>query len=122
MFNGDCIDDPESEKEALKHLAIQCETVGVDKVPVIYLRGNHEIRGAYSLGLRDLLDYIGDKTYGAFTWGDTRFVMLDCGEDKPDDTWVYYGLNDFTQLRNDQQWFLSEELNGKPFKKAKKEY
>lgn len=46
--------------------------------------------------------------------------MLDCGEDKPDDHWVYYGLNDFTQLRNDQVGFLTKELSSKEFKKANK--
>ena len=47
-------------------------------------------------------------------------IMLDCGEDKPDDHWVYYGLNDFTQLRNEQVDFLKKELSAKEFKKAKK--
>ncbi|MDH6315566.1 endonuclease/exonuclease/phosphatase family metal-dependent hydrolase [Parabacteroides sp. PF5-5] len=120
VFNGDCIDDPANEAEALFHLRMQCQRVGAERVPVFYLRGNHEIRNAYSIGLRELLDYVGDKTYGAFNWGDTRFVMLDCGEDKPDSTWVYYGLNDFTQLRLDQVDFLREELSGKPFKRAKR--
>ena len=46
--------------------------------------------------------------------------MLDCGEDKPDDHWVYYGLNDFTQLRNEQVDFLKKELSSKEFKKAGK--
>ena len=46
--------------------------------------------------------------------------MLDCGEDKPDSTWVYYGLNDFTGLRKDQVNFLSKELSGKEFKQASK--
>ena len=120
VFNGDCIDDPANEKEALYHLAYLCGKVGASHVPAFFLRGNHEIRNAYSIGLRALFDYVGDKTYGAFSWGDTRFVMLDCGEDKPDSTWVYYGLNDFTGLRKDQVNFLSKELNGKEFKQASK--
>lgn len=120
VFNGDCIDDPANEKEALYHLAYLCGKVGASNVPAFFLRGNHEIRNAYSIGLRALFDYVGDKTYGAFSWGDTRFVMLDCGEDKPDSTWVYYGLNDFTGLRKDQVSFLSKELNGKEFKQASK--
>lgn len=120
FFNGDCIDDPNDEQEALFHIAMQCETVGASRVPVFYLRGNHEIRNAYSIGLRDLFDYVGDQTYGAFSWGDTRFVMLDCGEDKPDSTWVYYGLNDFSQLRLDQVGFLESELGNPNFKKASK--
>ncbi|MDH6357088.1 endonuclease/exonuclease/phosphatase family protein [Parabacteroides sp. PF5-9] len=118
VFNGDCIDDPKTEEEALFHLSMQCEAVGANKVPVFYLRGNHEIRDAYSIGLRSLFDYVGDKTYGAFSWGDTRFVMLDCGEDKPDSTWVYYGLNDFTQLRQDQVDFLQKEFSQPAFQNA----
>ena len=63
---------------------------------------------------------MGDKTYGAFNWGDTRIVMLDCGEDKPDTHWVYYGLNDFSDLRKAQVGFLKEELASRAFKKASK--
>lgn len=120
VFNGDCIDDPKNEADALTHLTMQCETVGAEQVPVFYLRGNHEIRNAYSIGLRNLFDYVGDKTYGAFSWGDTRIVMLDCGEDKPDSTPVYYDLNDFTQLRQDQVVFLQKELTGQAFQQANK--
>ena len=110
IFNGDCIDDPANHDEATHFLSELNETVGAADVPVFYLRGNHEIRNAYSIGLRKLFDYVGDKTYGAFNWGDTRIVMLDCGEDKPDDHWVYYGLNDFSALREAQVGFLKEEL------------
>ena len=34
-------------------------------------------RNAYSIGLRDHFDYVEDKTYASFNWGDTRIVMLD---------------------------------------------
>ncbi len=118
IFNGDCIDDPANQAQAIGSISRLNEIVGAHTTPVFYLRGNHEIRGAYSIELRELFDYVGDKTYGAFNWGDTRFVMLDCGEDKPDNHWVYYGLNDFTQLRLDQVDFLKTELNSKEFKKA----
>lgn len=120
IFNGDCIDDPANEDQALEHLSLYCEKINASEKPVFFLRGNHEIRNAYSIGLRELFDYVGDKTYGAFNWGDTRFVMFDCGEDKPDTTYVYYGLNDFQQLRLDQREFLQKEIAGKAFKKASK--
>lgn len=120
IFNGDCIDDPANHDEATHFLSELNETVGAANKPVFYLRGNHEIRNAYSIGLRNLFDYVGDKTYGSFNWGDTRIVMLDCGEDKPDDHWVYYGLNDFSALREAQVGFLKEELASKPFKQAAK--
>ncbi|MDR1098431.1 MAG: metallophosphoesterase [Tannerella sp.] len=120
VFNGDCIDDPASEDQALEHLSLYCEKINASEKPVFFLRGNHEIRNAYSIGLRDLFDYVGNKTYGAFNWGDTRFVMFDCGEDKPDTTQVYYGLNDFEQLRLDQREFLKKEIAGKAFQEASK--
>lgn len=120
VFNGDCVDDPRNHAQATYFISRLCEGVGADSIPAVFLRGNHEIRNAYSVGLRDHYDYVGGKTYGAFNWGDTRIVMLDCGEDKVDSTWVYYGLNDFTQLRKDQVEFLKDELSGKPFRKADK--
>lgn len=120
VFNGDCVDDPVDHNQATTFISELTEGVRGDCIPTFFMRGNHEIRNAYSIGLRDHYDYVGDKTYGSFNWGDTRIVMLDCGEDKLDTHWVYYGLNDFTQLRNEQVDFLKKELASKDFKKAKK--
>lgn len=120
IFNGDCIDDPINHAQATRFVKELTEGVGGNLIPTLFMRGNHEIRNAYSVGLRKHMDYVGGKTYGAFNWGDTRIVMLDCGEDKPDSTPVYYDLNDFTQLRQDQAGFLKEELKSKKFKKADK--
>ena len=120
VFNGDCVDDPVDHNQATSFISELTEGVCGDRIPTFFMRGNHEIRNAYSIGLRDHYDYVGDRTYGSFNWGDTRIFMLDCGEDKPDDHWVYYGLNDFTQLRNEQVDFLKKELSSKEFKKAGK--
>ena len=120
VFNGDCVDDPVDHNQATSFISELTEGVCGDRIPTFFMRGNHEIRNAYSIGLRDHYDYVGDRTYGSLNWGDTRIVMLDCGEDKPDDHWVYYGLNDFTQLRNEQVDFLKKELSSKEFKKAGK--
>lgn len=120
IFNGDVIDDPKNEQQAVTSLSYYNNKVGADRIPVFYLRGNHEIRNAYSIQLRELFDYVGDKTYGAFNWGDTRFVLLDCGEDKADSSPVFYGLNDFAKLLNDQTGFLKKEFASKEFKKAEK--
>lgn len=120
IFNGDCIDDPANHAQATRFISLLTESVHGDRIPTLFMRGNHEIRNAYSIGLRKHMDYVGGKTYGAFNWGNTRIVMLDCGEDKTDDHKEYSGLNDFTQLRNEQVDFLKEELKSKEFKKADK--
>ena len=120
VFNGDCIDDPANHDQATRFVSLLTEAVHGDRTPTLFIRGNHEIRNAYSIGLRKHFDYVGGKTYGAFNWGDTRIVMLDCGEDKTDDHREYSGLNDFTQLRQEQVSFLEQELKSKDFKKADK--
>lgn len=120
VFNGDCIADPKDHNQATAFLKIMMETVNASDKPAFVVRGNHEIRNAFSIGLRNLLDYVDNKPYNAFNWGDTRFVVLDCGEDKPDSTWVYYDLNDFSGFRKEQVTFLKNELHSKAFKKASK--
>lgn len=120
IYNGDCIDAPKDESQTVEVLQSLIDIASAETTPFILMRGNHEIRGAYSIGMRSLFDYINGTTYGAFNLGDTRFVLLDCGEDKPDSTWVYYGLNNFDQFREDQARFLAEELQSDAFKQAKR--
>lgn len=120
LFNGDCVDDPSSEAQAINVISHFNDAVGSTDKPVIFMRGNHEIRGAFSMGFTTLFDYVGGQSYGAMNWGDTRMVMLDCGEDKPDAHSVYYGLNDFEGFRNDQLAFLKQEHTSTEFRKASK--
>jgi len=120
IFNGDCLADIQSEGSAIRTISYYSRSFGADRVPSIFVRGNHETRGAYSPFLWNLIGMIDGHTYGAFNIGDTRFVVLDCGEDKPDDRPVYYGMNDFTQFRKDQAEFLKKEIASDAFKSASK--
>lgn len=120
FFNGDCIADVQSEDVALRSIGYYGKNIGADEVPAVFMRGNHETRGAYSMFLWNLLERIGGRSYGAFSIGDTRFVFLDCGEDKPDSAPVYYDMNDFTRLREDQAGFLKKEVASREFKSATK--
>ncbi|MDR2956500.1 MAG: metallophosphoesterase [Prevotella sp.] len=121
FFNGDCIADVQTEFNAVRSISHYCEGVGGYSIPTIFIRGNHETRGGYSMFLWNLLEKKGNShSYGAFNLGDTRFVLLDCGEDKPDDHWVYYDMNDFTHYREDQARFLESEIKSDEFKNATK--
>lgn len=121
IYNGDCIADVQSESNAVRSISHYCEKMNGAGIPSIFIRGNHETRGAYSMFLWNLLDKKGGThSYGAFNLGDTRFVLLDCGEDKPDDHWVYYDMNDFTHYRQDQAEFLKKEIASNEYKKAVK--
>ena len=120
IFNGDCFDDVEVENDIVDRLLTYTPWIKSDEIPSIFIRGNHETRGEYSLHLWDYLGRMHGRSYSAFSLGDTRFVLLDCGEDKPDDHWVYYDMNDYTQHRIDQAEFLKEEVQSTSFKDANK--
>jgi predicted phosphodiesterase len=118
IFNGDYIDDPDTESDIVDTLSKFCSDYGSDTVPSIFIRGNHEIRGAYSLVLWNYISKVSEQSYAAFNLGDTRFVLLDCGEDKPDDHAEYSGMNDFTGYREAQAGFLAAEIPSQAFAKA----
>lgn len=118
IFNGDCFDDTQTESDIIDVLAKYCVDYGSETVPSIFMRGNHETRGAYSMLLWNYISKAGEHSYTAFSMGDTRFVLLDCGEDKPDDHPVYYGMNDFTGYREAQADFLAKEVVSPAFTEA----
>jgi len=119
IFNGDCLPEPYDREHAMRMIHNLADPIGGAETPIFFIRGNHEIRNYYSAGMHRLIGYPNDKTYGAISWGDTRFMVLDCGEDKPDDNREYAGFNDFTQLRAEQTEFIKQELKSKAFRKAK---
>lgn len=120
VFNGDCLAEPVNRLDAIRMIRNLTSRFNLAEIPAFFVRGNHEIRNAYSAGMPSLMDQPGGQTYGAFSWGDTRFVVLDCGEDKPDSHWVYYGMNDFTKFREQQCDFLRREMGSRDFRKAKR--
>lgn len=120
IFNGDCMADVHDADQGIKLISYMNDRVDASNTPVMYIRGNHETRDIFALLMPQYIDYVGGKTYGAFNWGDTRFVVYDCGEDKPDTTYVYYNLNDFSKMRNDEKTFLTKEVASKAFKMASK--
>ncbi len=120
VFNGDCLPEPYDREHAIRMIHSLADPIGGAETPIFFIRGNHEIRNFYSAGMHSLIGYPGDKTYGGISWGDTRFMVLDCGEDKPDDDREYAGFNDFTQLRAEETDFIKHELKSPAFKKAKR--
>ena len=99
-------------------LAVLNEKVDAAENPVLYLRGNHEARGAWSWHLHDYLHFLDGSLYGAFNWGNTRFVMLDFGETRSDDNPQFAHLNRNDLFREQVGGFLKSELCSAPFKNA----
>ena len=86
--------------------------------PFVYARGNHETRGAYARNFSRYFAGSNGKFYYAFTYGPVRFIVLDCGEDKPDTDVEYSGLIDFDSYMLEQKDWLSREIDNPEFKNA----
>lgn len=86
--------------------------------PFILIRGNHETRGPNARDLFPYFPHSSGKYYFAFSQGNVRFVVLDCGEDKPDTHPVYAGLVDFDGYRTEQAEWLKQEVERDEFKNA----
>ncbi len=118
VFNGDIYNDPSSENGVIESLNVFNKGVGASEKNVIYLRGNHEIRGAYSRCWSQHFDTPESRQYYAVTRGPIRFIFMDVGEDKPDSHPAYSGLNDFSSFRTEQAEWLKHEIKSEAFKKA----
>ena len=105
VVNGDI-----GEVETIENYEMVLNFVGNisnGRVPVIFSRGNHDVRGKLSELFTDYFPADGKKTYFTFEVGCLKGVVLDCGEDKRDNHIdrnatvpdVYGGVNVFHDFR-----------------------
>ena len=67
--------------------------------PLMFARGNHELRGPFARELFEYVPTIEGRYYYARDAGPVHLVVVDTGEDKPDDTNVYALLNKTSSYR-----------------------
>ncbi|HWQ91374.1 MAG TPA: metallophosphoesterase family protein [Clostridia bacterium] len=118
VLNGDIVSHLDDEKPVLAILD-QAAKSFASRVPMFWIRGNHETRGAFA---RQLPGYIGlpqERYYYAFDHGPVHFVVLDSGEDKIDSHREYHGLVDFARYRRDQGRWLKAHVQTDAFRRAK---
>ena len=82
-------------------------------IPVVYARGNHETKGVKA---HELYQYVGcknEKFYYTFRLKNIWGIVLDLGEDHPDDYIEYYGAAKFNDYRDEQIGFLDQILSNR---------
>jgi predicted phosphodiesterase len=82
--------------------------------PLFHTRGNHEARGAAARALAGYVPIPEGRFYYARDHGPVHFILLDTGEDKPDSTNVYSGLNRFKQYREQEFAWLDNHVKTEP--------
>ena len=107
---GDLVSMVETEKDALLANDLAHKVTG-GELPVIYARGNHEIKGEYAEQLHKYVGAKGTDFYYTVTLGQDVFaVVLDMGEDHEDDWWEYYSTARFDLYRQEQTELLEDIL------------
>jgi len=82
-------------------------------IPVVYARGNHETKG---IKAHELYQYTGcknEKYYYTFRLKNLWGIVLDLGEDHPDDYIEYYQAAKFNDYRDEQIGFLDQILTNR---------
>ena len=111
---GDSVGMVEYEKD-VQYTNLIAHAITGGEIPVVYARGNHEIKGAYA---EELHKYVGSKNesfYYWFTLSDVFGITLDLGEDHDEGWWEYYGTDQFALYHEEQTEFLRKLVEQKPY-------
>lgn len=90
ILNGDIISHS-GDPEKFSNLYEICSAITKGSIPVIFSRGNHDMRGRFAERFADYTPNHQGNTYYTFRLGSLWGIVLDCGEDK-DDSHAEYGL------------------------------
>lgn len=118
FFNGDTLSSLDNEEAIFNGFLDVASGRFARNLPFIYIRGNHDTRGAMARRLGEFFPPREGRYFYSFDHGPVHFIVLDSGEDKPDDSPVYAGLADFDRYREAQAEWLKSEIQTEAFKKA----
>lgn len=116
ILNGDI---PNHSGDIANFAAIHCIAGEITKgeYPVIFSRGNHDMRGIYAENIEDHTPTDNGKSYYSVKVGSIWALVLDCGEDKPDTNEEYGHTICCADFRKRQTEFIEDVIA-----KAEKEY
>lgn len=83
---------------------LDCQTeLFAKNKPLVFVRGNHEQVGIFSADYDRMFSHPSGKTYYAFRHGNCCFLVLDAGNDHPDDP---FGIHQNTAMVAEQRQWL----------------
>lgn len=109
LLLGDCATGINFTEEIEKYILSFAADLSGGKMPVLFVRGNHETRGRQA---SKLPDYLGmDSFYYTAKLGNCKFIILDSGEDKEDSHPEYGNMVVYAESRKEMVKWLSEQEN-----------
>lgn len=88
------------------------------KIPVYNVRGNHETRGGAAREINQFFYTPNGTIYQLITIGNTTVIMLDTGEDKPDNHKEYAGAVNFDSYRVKETAWIRQAIQSKAWTQA----
>jgi len=114
VHTGDAFDWLDDEDQLFRRWLTPIITALRGTTPLVYARGNHELRGPFARQLADYVPTPEGRFYYARDAGPVHLLVIDTGEDKPDDTNVYAKLNRTIPYRAAELAWLREHLKTSP--------
>ena len=112
VMNGD-IPDHSGEVKNFDTIYEIAELLTGGTVPIVFARGNHDMRGLYAEEFAEHTPNIGGNTYYTFRVGSIWGLVLDCGEDKDDSNAEYGGTVCCHQFRLRQTEYIKEVIKNR---------
>lgn len=117
-LNGDMINDFMRPDQNFTGFLDLCVKRFAMETPIVYARGNHDIRGHYAPTLSEYMALHDGRAYYAFDHGPVHYIVLDSGEDKNDGHEYYGGLADFDRYIDEQARWLKQHLASEAAQRA----
>ena len=118
FLNGDILGQVKSEDHIFTGLIDPCTRAFAQRIPMVFVRGNHETRGVFARFLHQYVLGGLPHYYRSFDHGPVHFTILDGGEDKGDDHIEYSGLVNFESFLEEQTHWLRQEVASEAFRRA----
>ncbi len=118
VMNGDIIDNS-GNIASFKILYRISGGITKGEVPCVYSRGNHELRGIYASQLSEYTPTDHGNSYYTFRVGPIWGIVMDAGEDKPDDNAEYGNTVACEAFREEESEFLDKVIASREWEGAK---
>jgi acid phosphatase type 7 len=106
VWNGDQTNDVHFEKDMAGQFLTPAGLAIADSWPLAYVRGNHDVRGPEAHRVPQFTGTPNDQFYYAFRSGPLAALVMDTGEDKPDDSPNFAGMAAFQVMQRRQASWL----------------
>lgn len=118
VLNGDMTNNMDRMSQLYDGYLNKTSELFARTIPFYMVRGNHETRGRLQNNFIEQFPNSTGQPYYTFSRGPVFFVVLDGGEDKPDNDIEYCDLADFDNYRTAEANWLRDVVSSPEYKNA----